>query len=137
VSEQIAFTGVHTRSMEGLIVPNATSPLSVAGTLTGDCLPYSTTLTCELSTGLTGRRNKGSFHAFPATEEVNQPNQHPATTYCADVGAAVELLVNQLDTATYPMVVASFRYETYAFVTNVEFSLKWGTMVSRKIGRGR
>lgn len=136
-SSQLLVQAVHTRSMEGLLVPQATKDLAINGGATGDCLPYATSLSVELNSGLTSRRNKGSFHVFTASEEDNQTNNHPSTAYVGVVQGALEDLISTLNIAGYPLIIASYRYSSFVEVTTAIASFKWGTVVSRKIGRGR
>lgn len=137
MATSLAVHAVHTRSMEGLIVPSFTSYEAGTGTREGDQLPLGTSCFVELTTGLTGRRNKGGIHLPPATESDNTDTGHPVSGYLTDVGPVVNNLITASIAIGYPLVIASYRYGTWSEVRGFVISPFWGTMASRRQGHGR
>jgi len=139
VSDTVQFLALHVRGMDALVTARATADMTaVTGILTGDPLPYVTTLANQWTTGLTGPATRGMFFPFYAVEGVNDGAGRPTTGYAGQVITSLADLRGDLATAGYPLVVASFKYSLLRAVTgNGVNTLRWGTQVHRKPGRGR
>lgn len=137
ISDHLTIRAVHTRSMEGLLVPEMTTYAPLVGSRGPDPMPTDTSVFVELTTGLTGRRNKGGMHLLPATEADNDSAGHPSSAYLADIAPVINNLITASIAASYPLVIASYRFGTFQEVTGFVISPWWGTMASRRQGHGR
>jgi hypothetical protein len=138
VSEKIRFTDIHVRAMTGLVVPAYTISLTgFTGTMAGECMPYQVSYPVELTTGLTGRANRGMFYVMPASENANDANGNPTIGYTASCKEMLGQLLVDLNTYDYPLVVAKFQSASTQAVTTATGKGVWGNQMRRRIGNGR
>jgi len=137
VHTSVAFEFVHVRSMEGYTVAKSTKSLTgVAGAVGMDVLPPGTCCVVGLQTTTTGHQNHGLMRLFVTGEEENAVNGKPAAAYLSSCEDAITTLLGDATTIGMPLVIASYTYRTYAIVNTIEMSREWGSLPSRKPGRG-
>lgn len=97
----------------------ATVFLSLPGLRAGNIMPSEVSCSVKFFTHLSGHTNYGGARAWPATEsDVTQDRFTPA--YMGAIVGVFQNLINQMNAAGYPLVIASYHDIALKVVAGVE-----------------
>ena len=148
VSEHVQFLRV---DAQGIVVATGKAaslaysspfPANTLGAITGDPLPPITCLSVVLRSPVPGSRGRGRQQLFPTGESQNTASGHPLAGYRTLCLAWADRFVQSLlagtggNTAILQCGVYSRTYFSIGPVLQATVSEEWGTMRTRKTGRG-
>lgn len=137
VHESLTFEFVHVRGMNAYTTSAFTGVFDdVLGRVANDPLPYQVCGTVSMGTALTGHSAHGLFRAFTTGEVYNLTNGRPSDAYRTQLRDAILELMNASSAQSTPMCVASYTYRRATILNTATVNPLWGTLPSRKVGRG-
>lgn len=124
------FAGIVLDGTSGTVEQNASNSLIWQGDGGSDWVPALAGM-IKLRTGLRGRDHRGRVY-LPYTGETQQNNGTIPDATVASVTAAWETFRTDMDTAGFPLVVASYKNAAFVPVTSIECEATCGTQRRRQ-----